>query len=244
MGLLECKGIVKRFGGLYALRGVDLSVNEKEIMGIIGPNGSGKTTLFNVISGTFPPTAGIVKFRDMNITGLKPHEICRLGIARTFQIPKPFPRMTVYENVFAAAFFGRSDRRDRSSIEKDVENILWRVGLSTKSSAPALSLTVFEQRMLEVARALSTRPKLLLLDEVMAGLNPKETADCAKLIQGLREEGITIIIIEHNMRAVMGLSDRVIVLNEGMKIAEGEPKEVCRDLNVIRAYLGEDYVGS
>ncbi|MEM2169287.1 MAG: ABC transporter ATP-binding protein [Nitrososphaerota archaeon] len=244
MRLLECKGVVKRFGGLYALRGVDLHVDDGEIVGIIGPNGSGKTTLFNVISGTFPPTAGIVKFRGVDITGLKPHEICRLGIARTFQIPKPFPRMTVYENIFAAAFFGRSDRRDRKSIEEDVKDILWKVGLSTKSSTIALNLTVFEQRMLEVARALSTRPKLLLLDEVMAGLNPKETVECAKLVQGLREEGITIMIIEHNMRAVMGLSDRIIVLNEGTKIAEGEPKEVCRDLNVIRAYLGEDYVGS
>ncbi|MEM2560469.1 MAG: ABC transporter ATP-binding protein [Candidatus Bathyarchaeia archaeon] len=244
MRLLECKGIVKRFGGLYALRGVDLHVNDGEIVGIIGPNGSGKTTLFNVITGTFPPTTGIVKFKGVNITGLKPHEVCRLGIARTFQIPKLFPRMTVYENVFTAAFFGRSDWKDRSLIESDVKNILWKVGLSAKSSMLASNLTIFEQRMLELARALSTRPKLLLLDEVMAGLNPKETVDCANLIQELREEGITMIIIEHNIRAVMGLSDRVVVLNEGMKIAEGEPKEVCNDLNVIRAYLGEEYAGS
>lgn len=242
MSLLEGRKVTRRFGGIYALWQVDLSIEEGEILGLIGPNGAGKTTLFNVITGAFRPTSGSVTFEGREITGLRPHEICRLGIARTFQIPKPFPTMSVYENVFAASTFGSGKRRVTTGLDRDISFILERLGLSKKSQTEASRLTIFEQRMLEIARALATRPKLLLLDEVMAGLNPKETLQVLEIIGRLRQEGITIFMIEHNMRAIMGISDRVIVLNQGMKIAEGSPEAIGRDQRVIEAYLGEEYV--
>lgn len=239
--LLEGQGVVKRFGGLVALNGVDFHVDEGEIVGLVGPNGAGKTTLFNVISGTFPPTNGTIRFDGKNITGLKPHSICRLGIARTFQIPKPFPTMTVYENVLAASCFGCTKDKKFSDIKQELNQILEKFGLAKKSMMPASSLTVFEQRMLEIARALSTKPKLLLLDEVMAGLNPTETLQMLDIIKGLRDEGITIFMIEHNMRAIMEIAERVMVLHQGTKIAEGKPEKITKEKSVIEAFLGEAY---
>ncbi|MGB9854310.1 MAG: ABC transporter ATP-binding protein, partial [Candidatus Bathyarchaeales archaeon] len=193
MKLIEGVDVTKRFGGLTALNNVDFYVDEGEIVGLIGPNGAGKTTLFNVISGTFPPTSGVIKFEDKKITGLRPNKICRLGIARTFQIPKPFPNMSVYENVLAAACFGCAKDKTFSDIKRELNQILEKFGLAEKNMMPASSLPIFGQRMLEIARALSTKPKLLLLDEVMAGLNPTETVQMLKIIRKLRnDDGVTI----------------------------------------------------
>ncbi len=242
MVLLEGIKISKRFGGLFALREVDFCIYTNEILGLIGPNGAGKTTLFNVITGEYPPTSGTVRFDGVNITGLKPYEICKLGIARTFQTPKPFSQMSVYENVLAASIFGRSKSKKSSNIQSEINQLLDRFSLTNKKMVPASELPLYEQRLLEIARALATKPKLLLLDEVMAGLNPKETIQASNIIQQLREDGITIFIIEHNMRALMRLSDRLLVLNQGMKIAEGKPEEVSKNTSVIEAYLGEEYV--
>jgi len=240
--LTEGIGVTKRFGGLVALNNVDFYVDKGEIAGLIGPNGAGKTTLFNVISGTFPPTKGTIKFEGKNIVGLGAHKICKLGITRTFQTPKPFPSMTVYENILAAARFGCTPDKGFSDVRQELNRILEKVGLTGKRMTRASSSTVFELRMLEVARALSTKPRLLLLDEVMAGLNPSETASMIKIIRELRdEEGITIFMIEHNMRAIMEIAQRILVLHQGMKIAEGEPKEIVKTPRVIEAYLGEAY---
>jgi branched-chain amino acid transport system ATP-binding protein len=234
--------VTKRFGGLVALNNVNFNVDEGEIVGLIGPNGAGKTTLFNIISGTFPPTKGTIKFGEKDITGLGAYKICKLGIARTFQTPKPFPNMTVYENVLAAACFGCTTEKGFSDGKQELDRILEKFGLTKKSMTRASGLTVFEMRMLEVARALSTKPRLLLLDEVMAGLNPTETASMIRIIRELRDrEGITIFMIEHNMRAIMEIADRIIVLHQGTKIADGEPKEIAKSPRVIKAYLGEDY---
>lgn len=240
--MLEGERITKRFGGLLALNNVDFDVDKGAITGLIGPNGAGKTTLFNVISGTFPPTSGLIKFEGKNINGLKPHRICRLGIARTFQIPKPFPNMTVFENVLAAALFGCTKDKGFSNVKQELNQILKRFGLAERCVIPTCSLAAFEQRLLEVVRALSTKPKLLLLDEVMASLNPTETRQMLEVVRELRDnDGITIFMIEHNMRAVMEAADRIVVLNHGVKIAEGTPEEVAKNADVIEAYLGEAY---
>ncbi|MEM1586723.1 MAG: ABC transporter ATP-binding protein [Candidatus Bathyarchaeia archaeon] len=245
MKVLEVIDVTKRFGGLVALNDVCLHINKGEIVGLIGPNGSGKTTLFNVISGTFKPDSGTIYFEGKNITGLSPYKICKLGVARTFQIPKPFPNMTVYENLFASACFGRAEGNKGSDVKKDLEEILERLELKKKSDILASNLTVFDQRMLELARALSIKPKLLLLDEVLAGLNPMETMRALRIINDLQSrDGITIFMIEHNMRAIMEISNRIIVLHYGNKIAEGTPEEVAREPEVIKVYLGEAYARS
>ncbi|MEM1624958.1 MAG: ABC transporter ATP-binding protein [Candidatus Nezhaarchaeales archaeon] len=242
MKLLEVEGVSKRFGGLEALKNVSLYVNRGEILGLIGPNGAGKTTLFNVIAGTYRPDSGSIRFEGREITGWPPHKICKLGIARTFQTPKPFPNMTVYENVMAASLFGCMEERSPSEIKLKVTSILNRLGLEKKIDLPASCLTIYEQRMLEIARSLAMKPKLLLLDEVLAGLNPSETMQALNIIKELRsKDGITIVMIEHNMRAIMGVSDRIVVLHQGMKLTEGKPQEVANSPEVIRVYLGETY---
>jgi len=244
MKILEGIGVTKYFKGLVALKDVDFYVEEGQVVGLIGPNGAGKTTLFNVITGAFPPTSGIIKYRGEDITGLRPHEICKRGIARTFQTPKPFPRMTVYENILAASIFGRGKDKQSPNINVEITQLLEKLGLDKKSKVPASNLTIYEQRMLEIARALATKPTLLLLDEVLAGLNPTETLWAIKIVKELRDSGITIFMIEHNMRAIMSISDRIIVLSQGMKIADGKPEEISHDANVIQAYLGESYARS
>lgn len=240
MRLLEVEGVSKRFGGLEALRNVNLHVDKGEILGLIGPNGAGKTTLFNVIAGTYKPDSGSIRFEGKEIAGWPPHKICKLGIARTFQTPKPFPNMTVYENVMAAFLFGCVREKGSSEIKIKITSILNRLGLEKKTSVPASNLTIYEQRMLEIARSLAINPKLLLLDEVLAGLNPTEIAQALNIIKELRfKDGITIVMIEHNMRAIMGISDRVVVLHQGTKLAEGKPQEVANTPEVIKVYLGE-----
>jgi branched-chain amino acid transport system ATP-binding protein len=242
MQLLEGGKVTKRFGGLIALNNVDFEIEKGAIAGLIGPNGAGKTTLFNVISGSFPLTSGMIKFEGKDITSFKPYRICKLGIARTFQTPKPFPFMTVSENVHAASLFGCTKDKGFLDVKKELNEILLKFDLAEKCVVAACSLPAFQQRLLEIARALSTKPKLLLLDEVMAGLNPTETEQMLKVVRELRDnDGITIFMIEHNMRAVMEAADRIMVLNHGVKIAEGTPKEVAKDADVIEAYLGEDY---
>jgi branched-chain amino acid transport system ATP-binding protein len=242
MRMLEGERITKRFGGLTALNNVDFDVDKGAIAGLIGPNGAGKTTLFNVISGALPSTSGVIEFEGRKITGLKPHRICKLGIARTFQTPKPFPNMTVLENVLAAALFGCTKDKGFFDVKQELNQILKKFELAEKCAIPACSLAAFQQRLLEVVRALSTKPKLLLLDEVMAGLNPTETRQMLEIIRELRDnDGVTIFMIEHNMRAVMEAADRIMVLHHGVKIAEGTPQEVAKNAEVIEAYLGEAY---
>ncbi|MHA1712399.1 MAG: ABC transporter ATP-binding protein [Candidatus Freyarchaeota archaeon] len=242
MVLLEIKGLTKYFGGLAALKNVNIQIQQNEIVGLIGPNGAGKTTLFNCITGFYPPTSGTVIFKGEKITGLKPHKICRKGISRTFQIVKLFSSMTVLENVKAAVLFGGKRKTRKGDVTRKAMELLDFVGLSGKEDLMAKSLTLADQRLLEMARALATDPELLLLDEVVAGLNPKEVEETMKLIQTVREQGITVFMVEHVMKAVMGVSDRIIVLHHGKKLAEGEPKEIAEEKRVIEAYLGEKYL--
>jgi branched-chain amino acid transport system ATP-binding protein len=235
--LLELQGVSKFFGGLVALDGVDIKVWTGEIVGLIGPNGAGKTTLFNVISGSHHPERGKVFFQATDITGLKPHRTCYQGIARTFQIPKPFLRLTVLENMMVGAYFGSRLGKRKETFEKVIEILHW-AGLEKKTFMPAESLNLIERKKLEVARALSTLPKLVLLDEVIAGLNPTESSEMISFITKLRTSGLTIFMIEHLMKVIMNLSDRIVVLHYGKKLCEGPPQEVASNPEVIEAYLG------
>ncbi len=239
--ILEVKGVVKRFGGLVALDHVSFTVNEGEILGLIGPNGAGKTTLFNCITGVYRPEEGRILFKGIDITGWPPHRITKLGIARTFQVVKPFNELTVKQNVAVGALFGK--RYGRISIEEAeevAEEILDFLGLRDKAELPAAALNIHEKKILEVARALAAEPELLLLDEALAGLTPKEVEDMLKVISRVRDEkGVTIIMVEHVMHAVMNIADRIVVLNYGRKIAEGTPEEVASNEEVVKAYLGD-----
>jgi branched-chain amino acid transport system ATP-binding protein len=239
VSLLEARGISKRFGGVQAVSALDLDVAEGEVVGVIGPNGAGKTTAFNLLSGFLPPDAGEIRFRNRSVLGWKPHAICALGLARTFQIVRPFPRLTVLDNVLVGALSRHARAAAARARARDVVD---RLGLGAKASLPASGLTLAERKRVELARALATEPALLLLDEVMAGLNPTEIATLVGLIREIHAGGVSILLIEHNMRAVMALSHRIVVLSFGERVAEGPPAAIARHPRVIEAYLGEEYV--
>lgn len=236
--ILQVEGVSKRFGGLQALTRVTFDLTEGHILGLIGPNGAGKTTLFNVINGVFPPSEGRVIFRGKDVTGFKPYHLARLGLARTHQIVKPLNELSVRENVTVGACFGRENKR-LADANRVADEVLHFVGLAERSDQPAGSLNVAQKKRLEMARSLAARPYLLLLDEVLAGLNPSEISRMVETVRKIREQGITIIMIEHVMHAVMNVSDRVIVLDYGQQIAEGSPEEIVNNPQVIQAYLGD-----
>ena len=238
--ILQIEGVDKKFGGLLALEHVDLNVEEGEIIGVIGPNGAGKSTLLNVIAGVYRPTVGSVRFRGEKISGLAPDRICQLGIARTFQIPRPFSKMTAFENVLVAATFGNLHlKRDPREV---TEEMLEFVSFPLPAETIASCLNTAQLRRLDMARALASYPRLLLLDESAAGLTPNELTDLQKLIFKIRAQGTTVLIVEHLMRLIMQLCDRIMVLQYGVKIAEGSPVEIASDEKVADAYLGEKYL--
>jgi branched-chain amino acid transport system ATP-binding protein len=240
MPILEGQGVTKYFGGLAAVSNVDFHVDQGEILGLIGPNGAGKTTLFNLISGALPLSSGEIRFKDQKLNGLKPHQICRMGIARTFQETKVFPNMPVFQNVLVGAFFGNPNRVSGADAAGEASQALEFVGLSAVSTAPVKDLTLVSQKRVEVARALATKPELLLLDELMAGLNPAEVSEAMELVTRIRDKGITIIMVEHVMKAIMGISARVMVLHHGEKLADGTCNEIACNRKVIEVYLGEE----
>ncbi len=240
MGILEGEKVRKYFGGLAAVSYVDFKINQGEVVGLIGPNGAGKTTLLNLISGSLRTTAGEIKYKGQRISGLKPHQICKLGIARTFQSVQLFGNMTVLDNVFLGSICGTATSRGTVDAKRKAMALLEFVGLSAKKSELAKNLPIAEQKRLEVARALGTKPELLLLDEVMAGLNPTEIMGSINLVKEIHRQGITILMVEHVMRAIMSISDRIIVLHHGEKIADGAPKEISTNKQVIEVYLGKD----
>jgi len=239
MQILEGEGVTKYFGGLAAVSNVDFHVDQGEIAGLIGPNGAGKTTLFNLISAALVPKPGTIRFKGEKITGLKPHKICRLGLARTFQEVKIFSNMTVLENVLLGSLFGCSAGMSSADAAREAEELLEFVGLSAVKAALAKDLTLVNQKRIEVARALATKPELLMLDELMAGLNPAEVAQAMELVTRIRDKGITIFMIEHVMKAIMSVCDRIMVLHHGEKIAEGTPQEIAISKKVVEVYLGE-----
>ncbi|MBN1255127.1 MAG: ABC transporter ATP-binding protein [Deltaproteobacteria bacterium] len=239
MPLLEGTGVTKYFGGLAAVSKVDFHVDEGEALGLIGPNGAGKTTLFNLISAALPLKSGQIRFKGTNITGLKPHKICRMGVARTFQSVKIFGHMPVLANVVLGSYFGTSNRMSSVEAAREAAALVEFVGLSAVQKVPAKDLTLANQKRLEVARALATKPELLLLDELMAGLTHTEVGQAMDLVGRIRGKGITIVMIEHVMKAIMNVCDRIIVLHHGAKIAEGTPQEIATSKKVIEVYLGE-----
>jgi branched-chain amino acid transport system ATP-binding protein len=240
MGILEGEKVTKYFGGLAALNDVNFEINTSEVVGLIGPNGAGKTTLFNLISGSLKATSGEIRYKGEKITSMKPHQICRLGIARTFQSVQLFGNLSVLDNVFLGAICGTEARTSTPDAKKKAMALLELVGLSDKKSERAKNLPIAEQKHLEIARALATEAEFLLLDEAMAGLTQTELAVSTALIKKMQNEGITIFIVEHVMQAIMALCDRIIVLNYGVKIAEGKPEEIAANKNVIEVYLGTD----
>jgi branched-chain amino acid transport system ATP-binding protein len=240
MQILEADKVTKYFGGLAAVLNVDFHVDKGEIFGLIGPNGAGKTTLFNLISGAFTPKSGVIKFKGKKISGLSPHKICRMGMARTFQEVKIFGGVPAVQNVALGALFGTPVQHvSPAEATKKAEELLDFVGFSVPKGVPAGGLTLVNQKRVEVARALATEAELVLLDELMAGLTPTETAEAMELVEKIQAKGITIFMIEHVMKAIMGVCDRIMVLHHGEKIAEGTPQEISTSKKVIEVYLGE-----
>ena len=239
--ILSVRGLTKRFQGLLALSGIDFDVARGEIFGVIGPNGAGKTTLFSCLVGAITPTSGTVHFLGERIDRLSNHAVVSRGLVRTHQIVRPFREMTVEENVSIGAHFG-ARRRGSDDPGRRAAEILEKTGLSRRAAALAGTLTIGELKRLEIARALATEPEVLCLDEVMGGLNPAEIMDAMKLIRSIRESGVTVLMIEHHVHAVVGVSDRILVLNFGRRIAEGRPADVMKDRAVISAYLGDEAV--
>jgi branched-chain amino acid transport system ATP-binding protein len=238
--LLVLEGVSRRFGGLHAVDQVSFTANAGEILGLIGPNGAGKTTLINVITGVHPATAGRVRFDGRDITRLRPHQIARLGLARTFQIVQPFPKMTVLENVAAGALFAGGAGHIGDALAAAREHLAF-TGLAGSADRPAGTLTLAQRKRLELAKSLAMKPRLLMLDEVNAGLNPAEVDDALGMIRRIAERGVTIIVIEHLMKVVLAISERIVVLHHGQLIATGAPNAVLRDRRVIEAYLGTRY---
>ena len=236
MSLLEIREVSKRFGGLTALSNVSYSVHQGEILGLIGPNGAGKTTLFNVVNGFYPPSKGEVLFKGERISHLQPYQICKFGIGRTFQVVRPLQRMTVLDNVIASAFLRAKNKEEAKEMALEALRF---TGLYEDKDLISKRLPLGKRKKLEITRALATKPEMLLLDESFAGLNPSEQNELIDIIRQIRAKGITIMIIEHHMKVIMSLSDRVVVLNYGQKIAEGTPKEIGSNPLVIEAYLGD-----
>lgn len=237
MSLLSANNISKFFGGLAAVSNVSFDVHKGEILGLIGPNGAGKTTVFNMINGFYRPSKGGITFNGKDITGLKPHKICGMGIARTFQVVKPLQRMTVFDNVMASAFLRAKTRSAAMAVSEETMNF---TGLYDDRNVISKGLPLGKRKRLEIARALATRPEMLLLDESCAGLNPTELNESIEIIKAIKAKGITIMIIEHHMKVIMSISDRIVVLSYGEKIAEGTPHEIGHNKTVIEAYLGEE----
>jgi branched-chain amino acid transport system ATP-binding protein len=240
MPILEGRDVTKYFGGLAAVSHVDFHADQGEIVGLIGPNGAGKTTLFNLISAALPLSSGEIRFKGQKLNGLKPHQICKMGIARTFQQIKIFADMPVFQNVLVGAFFGTPSRVSAADAAKEATQALEFVELSAMGATPVKDLTLVNQKRVEVARALATKPELLLLDELMAGLNSAEVSEAMELVKKIRDKGITIFMVEHVMKAIMGICGRIMVLNHGEKIAEGTCNEISCDKTVIDIYLGEE----
>jgi branched-chain amino acid transport system ATP-binding protein len=239
--MLETRELARRFGGVAALRDISIRVEQGEIVGLIGPNGAGKTTFINVVTGFIRPSMGRVLIEGDDLTGAKPWEVARARVARTFQIVKPFREMTARENVAMGFLFGPNGVRSPAQGLANAGEILDRVGMADKAEAPAAQLSVAEAKRLELARALAMRPRLLLLDEVMAGLRPPEIESAVALVRSLRDEGITIVAVEHVMKAILSVSDRIVVLHEGRMLASGSPEDMASDERVIEAYLGQRY---
>ena len=237
MSFLEVSGLTKKFSGLTAVNDLSFTIEQGEIIGLIGPNGAGKTTAFNMISGFIPPSSGNVVLGGRSITGLKPHQICQLGLTRTFQIVQPFPDLTALDNAMIGAF---ARYPSPSKAKEKAQQVLQQVGLDQKATTLGKDLTLFELKRLEICKALATEPRILLLDEAASGLNPVEVEETLSLIRQLNKLGISLLVVEHNMKVVMSLSHRIIVLNFGSKIAEGKPAEVARNPQVLQAYLGDE----
>jgi branched-chain amino acid transport system ATP-binding protein len=239
MPILEGREVTKYFGGLAAVSNVDFHVDSGEVLGLIGPNGAGKSTLFNLISAALTPNPGTILFKGVDITGIKPHKICRMGLARTFQTVKIFSNLSVLENVLLGSFFGTKAKISTTDAIKNATDMLEFVGLLPVIASPARDLTLSHQKRLEVARAMATQPEILMLDEMMEGLNSVEVSAAMRLVGRIREKGITVILIEHVMKAIMNICDRIMVLHHGEKIADGTPQEIVKSKQVMKVYLGE-----